>query len=42
VSQAAGDKISSVPEMFGRPDGWSRALADIQKGEEALRMALKR
>ncbi len=42
VSQAAGDKISSVPEMFGRPEGWSSALARIAAGEEALRQALKR
>lgn len=42
VSQAAGDKISTVPEMFGRPEGWSSALTRIAAGEEALRQALKR
>lgn len=42
VSQAEGDKLSMVSHMFGRPDGRSTALADIQKGEEALRIALKR
>lgn len=40
VSQAAGDKISSVPEMFSRPDGWSIALGRIAAGEEALRASL--
>lgn len=42
VSQAAGDKISTIPEMFGRPEGWSLALGRITAGEEALRQALKR
>lgn len=42
VSQAPGDKISSVPEMFGRPDGRGIALGRITAGEEALRNALKR
>ncbi len=42
VSQAEGDKISSVPRLFGRPEGWSTALERIAAGEEVLRQAMKR
>lgn len=42
VSQADGDKISSVPRLFGRPEGWKTALGRIAAGEEVLRKAMKR